>query len=271
MTTTTKETHARLRLAFVDGVAVVPRRYAQSTSGRSGSQRTTPPLSRSKSITSASRIRSRLEMALRRYPSDVLQRKAYDSCSVTGNEFRYVRSGSTSIAGSIGRESLPSGKPLSIPLGRLPNGTTDYDGHMDARKTANELKSRIRELRYKKLQDLLRDRYNDSPVDFCRETGYDKPDVISQLTGRHRSFGEDLARELELWAGLERYELEREDDSRSWKAAKSGDWPFSISQEEFMALSGKSRADINSAIYKMVMGAQSEEMVEKQRKRGKKA
>lgn len=66
----------------------VPRRKAQSTSGRSDSARTTPLDSRSKLMQSDSPIFCFAETALRMYPTDVPQREAKSCCAATSSELR---------------------------------------------------------------------------------------------------------------------------------------------------------------------------------------
>jgi hypothetical protein len=114
-----KNTQPTLRLVTREGRFELPRRYAQSTSGRVSSTGTLPPLSRSSDMERASRKRSPVDKALRRYPMEVPQRLAYDSCSAGSNELRYERSDSMDC-------TLPTGKELSIPMGHLPDGKAVY-------------------------------------------------------------------------------------------------------------------------------------------------
>ena len=110
-----------LRVVTLEGRFELPRRYAQSTSGRVSSTGTAPPLSRSRAIDSPSRKRSLVDSALRKYPTEVPHRLAKRSCSDGSRELRYVRSDSIP-------DTLPMGKVLSIPSGHLPIGKADYAG-----------------------------------------------------------------------------------------------------------------------------------------------
>lgn len=74
--------------------ALLDRKYAQSTSGRSISHLTTPPDSRSMLIHNSTPKRLLREMALRKYPTDVTHRLAKSTCSVRFKLFRYVFNGS---------------------------------------------------------------------------------------------------------------------------------------------------------------------------------
>src|SRR5689334_1783259 len=105
-----KKNQARLRLIINPDFADDPLKYAQSTSGRTDSTGTWPPLSRSSAIAVDSAIRSFVESAFRRYPTVVPQREAYDSCSSRSRELRYLRSGGND---SMSR-TLPYSKETSI-------------------------------------------------------------------------------------------------------------------------------------------------------------
>lgn len=253
------ENQARFRLVGANGDLIdVPRRYPQSTSGRVSSTGTSPPLSRSSEIDVDSAIRCFVDMALRRYPTEVSQRAAKSSWADLSRELRYVRS--ASMPGS-----LLNSKIVSIPFGNLPSGNRGYDFRMD--------RKRLKELRFKNFDELML-RYENSPKRFCAETGYGSPTVISQLKNRQRAFGADMARELERVAGLEKYALESESglDGKN-KAIRAyqepANWPFSVSLSEFMALGGKTRGEIDETLTKLVIGAQAQHLLAKQRKQTK--
>lgn len=128
------------------GTLDVPRRYAQSTSGRSDSTGTRPPLSRSSAITSLSPNLACTEIPLRRYPIVVPQRAAYSSCSVGSREFRYARSSSMSA-------DLPEGKVKSIPTDHLPTGNRRY-----AVQVANpDIQADLYAVRRERLRELVRE------------------------------------------------------------------------------------------------------------------
>lgn len=263
-----KAHQARLSVVTADGDLAEPRRYAQSTSGRKTSQRMCPPLSRSISTTSDSRMRSPVDITLRRYPTVVLQRPAKDSCSARSSELRYERSISDAVTSdAIGSGVLPNSKIQSIPFGNLPNGMPGYDAGMEDPKKLNK---HLGQLRFKNFSELLHRQYGDSPTVFCSRTGYNSATTVSQLKTRKKSFGADLARELEMWAGLDRYELEKEDMTRPFRAGGTSlkDWPFTISPEQFLSLQGKTRREIDDTLTRLVIGAQAQEVINKPRRAG---
>lgn len=160
---------------------------------------------------------------------------------------------------SISR-SLPNGKPVSIPNGNLPFSNHHYHAVVDRKQ--------LKELRFRNFDELYA-RYGNSPTKFCEETGYPNPTVLSQLKGRNRAFGGDLARELEGYAGLERYALENEAGigvTVKKPYRQTEDWPFSMPLKDIVELRGKHFKDIDEALTKMVMGAQAQEMFNKERK-----
>ncbi len=110
---------ALFSLATLDGIPVEPRTYAQSTSGRTFPQGTAPPLSRSIEMASDSPMRCPFETALRKYPTEVPQRRAKSSWAARSKELRYDRM--TSMP-----EALPKGNVQSIPAGHLPVGNRRY-------------------------------------------------------------------------------------------------------------------------------------------------
>lgn len=74
--------------------ALLDRKYAQSTSGRSISHLTIPPDSRSILIHNSTPNRLLRDIALRKYPTEVRQRLAKATCSARFKLFRYVFNGS---------------------------------------------------------------------------------------------------------------------------------------------------------------------------------
>lgn len=130
-------------------------------------------------------------------------------------------------------------------------------------------RKRLKQLRFENFDRLML-RYGGSPKEFCEQTAYKDPTVISQLKGRHRAFGADLARQIEEAAGLEKYALENEAgiEAEVKKAAKQpSGWPFDFSLDEYMALSGKVRREINDSMTRQVIGAHTQQLIEKRRKR----
>lgn len=159
-------------------------------------------------------------------------------------------------------DSLLNGKLLSIPNGNLPFGNGRYDCGMD--------KNRAADIRFKNFNELLK-RYGGSPTRFCEETGYDNTTMISQLKGRKRPFGAVLARKLERFAKLEKFSLEDEhglDTQPSTLSIEPENWPFSIPLAEILVLQGRHLREIDEALTKLVVGAQTQQLLSKQRKHG---
>ena len=193
---------ARLRLATVDGIAVDPRKYAQSTSGRSDSHGTAPPLSRSSAITSDSPSCGFVDRALRRYPMVVLQRPANRVCSETESELRYARSD------SIEQRYLPLGTVLSSTPGNLPRRHADYPWAMPSKAQEN---ARLYGIRRRKLallvsevgtQSLLAQQLASSHLRVLSDVSY----ISRALSGKTRqeggkNIGGDAAAEIERIMG----------------------------------------------------------------------
>src|SRR5690606_24985410 len=117
----TDQPHLRI-VGEAPGELLVPRRYAQSTSGRSSSQRTAPPLSRSKAMTSDSPKRPPVESFFLMYPSVVPHRAAKESCSAGFNDDRNARSDE--------RRSLLAMGPYSLPMGNLVSNRPGFLGNL---------------------------------------------------------------------------------------------------------------------------------------------
>lgn len=240
--------HPHLRLV-VDNRE--PRKYAQSTSGRVSSTGTAPELSRSSEMANDSRMRSLVESTLRRYPTDVPQRLAKPSCTSVSSELRYVRSDSMP-------RSLPLGNILSIPDGQLPRGKDLYNGRMDKDqiRTANFLR-------------ILREQYRNSPKAFEIATGY-SANMVSQIKTGKKVVGEDRAVTLEKAMKLETGTLERPNAAdiaspRSTQPRVS--WPLSVPLADFEALNPRLQRELDEAFTRMVVGAQSQDLLSKQKTR----
>jgi hypothetical protein len=134
---------ANLRVVGPRGDLLLPRRYAQSTSGRMDSTGTSPSLSRSNAIAVDSAIRCLAEIALRRYPTVVPQRVAYDSCSTGESELRYVRRRSAFTGSSDMRETLPYGKACAIPFSHSLSPVGFYDASMAKSDQAETRRRRL--------------------------------------------------------------------------------------------------------------------------------
>jgi transcriptional regulator with XRE-family HTH domain len=244
-----------LRVVTTSGEIADPRKYAQSTSGRVSSTGTAPPLSRASEIESDSRMRSLVESALRKYPSEVPQRPAKSSCSLVSSELRYVRKDSIDMA-----RSLPFGNYESIPDGKLPIGICRYHVGMklddlDKRRTENFLR-------------LLRDQYRDSPKEFEIATGY-SANMVSQIRTGKKFVRDKLARKLEKIAKLPALTFDQSEPGMSPSRAPTrlNSWPLSVPLEQFAALSPKLQRELDEAFTKMVMGAQAQDLISKQAKK----
>lgn len=107
---TQETTHARLRLVFVDGKAVEPRRYAQSTSGRVSSHRTSPRDSRSMEIDKDSAQGREPYATFRKCPAVVEQRAAKASRSATVLDFKKVFRSILDYHHTVNINATPSGE-----------------------------------------------------------------------------------------------------------------------------------------------------------------
>lgn len=130
-------------------------------------------------------------------------------------------------------------------------------------------KTTTKEIRFQRFDELIA-RYAGSPKTFCEQTGYDNPTIISQLKGRKRSFGPELARQLEEAAGLPKYALENPDGLSAplrVSHASPQDWPFSFTLDEYLSLSRSVRESIDDAVSNMVVGAQTKQLIDKPKAR----
>lgn len=161
MLKTKNQTH--LRVVTREGRFAVPRRYAQSTSGRISSMGTAPSLSRESEMAKPSRTRSPVDSTFLKYPTLVSQRSAYDSCCSGLSEFKNARREGYLDLDSIPR-TLPLGNVVSIPTGNLPAGNAGYDGGVTE---STPLQDRIYAARRVRLGELI-DAY-DGPTTFVVE------------------------------------------------------------------------------------------------------
>lgn len=254
-----RNSHPHLRLVVVRGETLEdPRRYAQSTSGLVCSTGTSPPLSRSSEIASDSRIRSFVDRTLRKYPSEVSQRLANEMRSGTGSPSRNVRS--NEYVGVAIAHIVPDGTSRSIPRDKIPNGMTPYNRPMD--------KGELRRLNFVRI---LHEKYGGRPSVCHAATGISE-NVISQLKNGHkRVIREQAGAAYEKKMKLEPGELERPiNPENASKISVQRIWPLSVAVETFESLSPKMQQEIDEAFTRMVMGAQSQDLLRKQeaKKRG---
>lgn len=255
-----------LRVVGITGELLVPRRYAQSTSGRSTSQRTRPKLSRSKAMTSDSPNKPPAESFFLMYPRLVPQRLAKDSCPAKSSEFKYERSSAMSGDVSIS-ECLPLGKLMSIPGEHLPRGNSDQNVSMD-----------VYEIRRRKLVELIAE--VGGQVELARLLDQVRPEkskISPSYISRMKSTGEGRKRISTDMA----YDLEKATNKpHGWmsdisvptsspitaKTQGNRDWPLSVPLSVFESLSPRAQREIDEAFTKLVMGAQAQELLTKTRK-----
>lgn len=263
-----RKDHALLRTSSGNVVEVEFRRTAQSTSGRRGSHRTSPPLSRSMLMTTRSRMSSPTDIALCKYPSVVPHRTAQAlRASASGSEDRNDLSASNSGAGNLSSGLgmmagvLPTGKMKSIPSGKERGEIEGYDARMPI--DLDEVRTR------NFLRILFRD-YGGSPSRFEQETGY-SANMVSQIKTGKKKVGDKLARALErdhlrVPVGT----LDKTSDVEPLKKAQpaAADWPFTVSRSEFESLNPKLQREIDETLTRLVLGAQAEQLLQKQRKSG---
>jgi hypothetical protein len=235
-----KKNQASLRLAWVNrDLPDVPRRYAQSTSGRMDSTDTAPPLSRSSAIAVDSAIRSFVDKAFRRYPTVVPQRAAYAACSSKSRELRYLRSGCTDSM----PPTLPYGKESAIPFGPLPFRPDSYDDSVS-----------LQDVRRRRLR-LLINQYG-SQKHLAIACGYDSDNYISQLLSGKKSFGEKAARRIEESTKKPKGWLDSDEDMDS---SPPPIWPFGFDRTLWDRLPASRQRALEDTFLTMILGASVQE------------
>lgn len=245
--------HLRLVISRDDRFAV-PRRYDQSTSGRTDSTGTAPPLSRSNAIAVDSAILSLVESALRRYPSVVPQRSAYRTWSSTSNVLRYARRGSDM------QDKLPHSNSRAIPFVALPP-------FPDQKNEGMADKEALRLTRQRRLRELLNEMGQGGRIKLADAIGVE-PNYISQLTSPRmkKPFGEDTARNIERAANKPQYWLDSEDES-IWRAHKADEWPFSFDRALWDNLPANRRMDLEANLHATLLGLTAIEAATQQQKK----
>lgn len=234
--------------------------YSQSTSDRALVNGSEPADSRSSEIASDSPTCCPVDTSLRRYPKVVSHRRAKSRRDAGGIESRKAPSSAGNVREAFIAPIIPSGTNESRPDGSIPKGNGSYNPAMtrewDQVRTDNFLR-------------LLREQYGDSPSEFCRRTGYSES-MVSQIKKGRKKIGEKLGAKLEQLMSLKRGALEQEDAPTALLPARGSHapspWPFSVPYHVYEALSAKSRRDIDESLTKLVMGAQSQELLERQQK-----
>jgi hypothetical protein len=114
---------------------------------------------------------------------------------------------------------------------------------------------------------ILRERYDNSPSVLEQRTGY-SANMASQIKGGHKLVRDRLARKLEKdHLKLPQGTLDKVDSRNAAPTQQQFEWPFTISPEEFAALSPRIQNEIDDLITRQVIGAQTQEMLEKQQKK----
>jgi len=104
----------------------------------------------------------------------------------------------------------------------------------------------IEDTRRRRLQELLADRYKTKAA-LAQATGV-APSYISRLLSNgpnRKKLKEDLARKMELEAGLPPFSLDRDDNLQ---ATPPPSWPFSFSRARFDRLDPRDREKIDQAM-----------------------
>lgn len=165
-------------------------------------------------------------------------------------------------------QCLPWGNFLSIPGVHLPGGIGGYDGCMD-----------LQAIRKRRLFELIAEAGSQIEVakrlDRVRP-GSPKmePNYISRLKSSKKgskAISGDMARDLEIafnkpagWMST----MDSIDDDGPGSSATEVTWPLSVPIETFLALNKRMRDEIDDAFTKMVLGAQAQELISHQNKRG---
>lgn len=118
---------------------------------------------------------------------------------------------------------------------------------------------------------IYRTKYRGSPSRLERETGF-SANMASQIAGGHKFIGDKLARKLEReYLRIPLGTLDRIDPEQTAQRRRSEpqyEWPFDVPQSEFESLSPKAKEEIKNAVTRMILGAQAEQLLSRQRKRG---
>jgi hypothetical protein len=243
---------ARLRLTlFVDGELWVPRRYAQSTSGRQTSHRTTPLLSRSKLITSDSPKRPPVDSFFRMYPIVVPQRVANESCSAGDSELRKVRRAKCGSVSVMGKNHLPAGNVVSSQTGNLPAPPREYACRMPSKQHEKDRVSAIRRRKLRELVDecgsqaALAQKLSSSHLRVLGDTSY----LSRALSGKSRANGGknitgDTAAEIERIMGK----------SPGWMSRDDDEPPLSVEQSTWDQLDPSERDALQRTMHAMITG-----------------
>lgn len=126
------------------------------------------------------------------------------------------------------------------------------------------------EVRTRNFLRILHRDYGGSPARFERETGY-SANMVSQIKTRKKKVRDKLARTLErdhLRVPIGTLDKVNEADLPRQQAPADKPWPFTVSQTEFESLNPKLQREIDETLTRLVLGAQAEQLLQKQRKSG---
>ena len=113
----------------------------------------------------------------------------------------------------------------------------------------------------------LRERYGDSPSKFEAATGYGA-NMVSQIKTGKKWINDKLARKLEPLMKLAPLSLDQEPPGTQRQQPRpAAKWPLSVPLEDYESLSPRAQREIDEAFTRMVLGAQSQDLLDKQAKR----
>lgn len=190
--------HARLRLAFVDGVAVDPRRNAQSALGHVSSQGTSPPDSRSREIASDSEHGRVPYTTFLRCPTVVSHRSASDSRSAGDSVFQKGLSFMPDYHHTVISNATPFGE------------FTEWCFGVQTSPMKNVEQAAIRRANLRRYVDEKLDG-NVSELNRRYREGKGVPSYFNDLLAGRKSFGEKVARAIEKALDLAAGQLDVKD------------------------------------------------------------
>lgn len=234
----------------------VRRTYDQSMSGRSSSQRTAPPDSRSMATTSSAPIRQRAYTALRKYPTVVPQREAKAMRSAGRSDIRYVRS--VSISGNV-----PGGRAKTIPEAHVLTCTARYTRGMSRDTDDEQMRARLYEVRRARLRRLL-ERYS-SIVEFAvaiQESPSYTHRLVKLPNKWRKNLGDGKARKIELLLGLPEFWLDNDSAADPIPTLRAA-WPFRFERAIWDNLTGAEQRRAESMLLTIINGIEAERASQK--------
>lgn len=190
--------HPHVRLAFEDGIAVDPRRKAQSTSGHVSSQRTSPIVSRSKEIASDSEHGRVPYTTFLRCPTVVSHRSASDSRCAGDSVFQKGLSFMPDYHHTVISNATPFGEFTEW----------CFDVQTSVMKIAE-----LAGVRRTNLRRYVDDKLDGNVSELNRRyrSGKGAPSYFNDLLAGRKSFGEKVARAIEKALNLAPGQLDLKD------------------------------------------------------------